>query len=504
MADDSTTDGESSNTTIRESAASEMSEDDIQKLDAEEARMRKKVEEVKLQRRTAEVKQRIQAYKSELRSLEDVSPANTKARAKNDGDNDNDIDDDEVHLKTPKKTPSKQARKHQREWAESARDERRSRHSESDRRMASRSVKVSENSQVKSKEKTVYHHIIARKHVAVKPIRLIKSNSKYIVINQDDCKNPSGPYKIHDKDTSVDNCYDYVVQQDGDRDESPRRSHHSNSHRETSHHQDHRDRRNSRDRRDQHRRAEEHQADRDREEAGRPFILYSSSHDSLTSHKSAESRKRGKGILQSGILARASDTVKYPQDWPHIALQGDRVTGSYTFHELDVKLFVTGELELISRIYISSGEQEGRLRLLRQLMYLSRVYEWPNILKLYAEVVTMIEEGSLSWLSSFEDTINWAINRDGVQGIVKGPKKPNTSNTQKKPQYRSARPTYCKDYQQNTCAFQDSKHWGFVNGERMQVEHICAACLIKRKEINQHGESSADCPCKAGTGPNTQ
>ena len=47
--------------------------------------------------------------------------------------------------------------------------------------------------------------------------------------------------------------------------------------------------------------------------------------------------KRGKKPihLQSGIYAKATDVVKCPQDWPHIALQGGKVGAAYSFLELD-------------------------------------------------------------------------------------------------------------------------------------------------------------------------
>ena len=208
--------------------------------------------------------------------------------------------------------------------------------------------------------------------------------------------------------------------------------------------------------------------------------------------------KRGKNPLQSGILAKATDTVKYPQDWPHIALQSDKAGGCYSFQDLDTKMFVTGELELISRLYVSDIERDGRIQLLKSLMYLSQVYDWKTILRLYTEVVSGIEQGLLTWSSQFDVTIGRSLQRQGPRS---GSRVTLTKNTvpQKKSGYKP-RPTYCKEYQNASCPFTEEKHWGTVNGERMQVEHICASCLIRRKEVAGHSENSTDCPCRSTRG----
>jgi len=197
------------------------------------------------------------------------------------------------------------------------------------------------------------------------------------------------------------------------------------------------------------------------------------------------------------MVAKPTDIVKFPQDWPHIALQCDKVGGAYTFQELDVRLFVTGELELLSSHSISPEEHEGRIRLLKQLMYLSKLYEWQVILKLYTEVVSKIERGFLIWNSNFEATINCGLQRHGnTKQPTRAPFKSNQYQTQKKGSGYKTRPTYCKEFQSNACTSLEDKHWAMVNGERMMVEHVCAVCLIKKRESHRHSEISPDCPSR--------
>ena len=207
--------------------------------------------------------------------------------------------------------------------------------------------------------------------------------------------------------------------------------------------------------------------------------------------------KRGKkkSQTQSGMCAQATDVVKNPQDWPHSALQGDRVGVSYSFRELDCKLFVTGELELISRADNTEAEHDGRILLLKHLMYLSKLYEWQTVLKIYAEVVARIESELLTWSGPFEPTISWAITTIGAVRLGSKPVQ-QKSSWNKKSGYKP-RPAFCKEYQSNTCPFSDDKHWGMLKGERVQVEHICTACLMKKGVVAQHGDQSTDCPTKS-------
>ena len=59
------------------------------------------------------------------------------------------------------------------------------------------------------------------------------------------------------------------------------------------------------------------------------------------------STKRGRH-LRSGMEARATDVVVNPQFWPHVALPLEQVGKSFAFAELDLRLLVAGELEIIT------------------------------------------------------------------------------------------------------------------------------------------------------------
>ena len=63
--------------------------------------------------------------------------------------------------------------------------------------------------------------------------------------------------------------------------------------------------------------------------------------------KSSKVQKRRKKSLKSGLHQKSADSVKFPQIWPHAALQYEFVSESVSFMSFDVKMFVAGELEII-------------------------------------------------------------------------------------------------------------------------------------------------------------
>ena len=98
--------------------------------------------------------------------------------------------------------------------------------------------------------------------------------------------------------------------------------------------------------------------------------------------KSSKVQKRRKK-LKSGLHQKSADSVKFPQIWPHAALQFEFVSESVSFMSLDVKMFVAGELEIIMSKQIWVSEKLGRLRLLKKIMYFLTLYKWKALLQFY-------------------------------------------------------------------------------------------------------------------------
>ena len=93
--------------------------------------------------------------------------------------------------------------------------------------------------------------------------------------------------------------------------------------------------------------------------------------ESEESDSGKKKKKDNKKKLKSGINAKASDRVKFPQRWPKAYLQFEFVNKQIKFDDLDFKQFVAGELEIMGEEDLSQTEKAGRLNLLKKIVYYS-------------------------------------------------------------------------------------------------------------------------------------
>jgi hypothetical protein len=120
----------------------------------------------------------------------------------------------------------------------------------------------------------------------------------------------------------------------------------------------------------------------------------SDSDSSNTSESDGDSKKKvfkSKRKVKSGMVARASDDVQNPQTWPQTALQYEYINKSVAFQDLDFKLFVAGELEIIISRKTKIDERNTRLSLLKKIVYYSNIYQWKALLYFYAAFLRQIE-----------------------------------------------------------------------------------------------------------------
>ena len=89
---------------------------------------------------------------------------------------------------------------------------------------------------------------------------------------------------------------------------------------------------------------------------------------------------------------KACNKVKHPQIWPHSVLQNEFVSEKVKFKDLDLKMFVAGELEILMT-KISKSEYKGRMRFLKKIVYFASLYDWKRLLQYYAAWLLRIEMG---------------------------------------------------------------------------------------------------------------
>ena len=123
----------------------------------------------------------------------------------------------------------------------------------------------------------------------------------------------------------------------------------------------------------------------------------SSDSSSASDDDNSKKKKKHKKHKKSGINAKASDRVKNPQRWPHAHLQYEFVNRQVKFDDLDMKMFIAGEMEIISADDLSDSERKGRLNLLKKIVYYTNMYEFKGLKAFYAAWLREIELGKKSW-----------------------------------------------------------------------------------------------------------
>ncbi|CAC5384008.1 unnamed protein product [Mytilus coruscus] len=111
----------------------------------------------------------------------------------------------------------------------------------------------------------------------------------------------------------------------------------------------------------------------------------SSSDDSSDYELSAKlSSKKKSKKLKSGLKIKSADKYEY-------------VSKDLEFKQLNFKMLVAGELEIINNFCKNKSEKQGRLKLLQKIAYFSFIYHWASVLEFYAAWLRLIELGRKTW-----------------------------------------------------------------------------------------------------------
>ena len=145
--------------------------------------------------------------------------------------------------------------------------------------------------------------------------------------------------------------------------------------------------------------------------------------------------------------------------------------------------FIAGEVRTIE-LCTEPAQILGRLRLLRRIAYTKlRGYDWPNIRKMYAAILTSIEARENTWDTSFDRFENILYRR------------PPTNNA-RPTKDREVKKWFCRDYNKSEGCTRTPPHKAPIgpSGIIRTLHHICAACWMKAKAENRHPEGHETCP----------
>ena len=198
------------------------------------------------------------------------------------------------------------------------------------------------------------------------------------------------------------------------------------------------------------------------------------------------------GKLRSGMLDKSTTSIKQKQVWPQKNLGEDWAEDELEFKQLRFEHLVAGETKTIETC-TEPAQILGRLQLLRRISYLRlRGFEWNLLRKMYAAILTSIETGENSWESNFDRFENMLYRRPQPDYKQKQDKHPEHTQSNKK--------WYCREWNKPEGCTKNNPHMAwFGSGHlavRKQVNHACAACILKGRTVNDHPEGHPECPYK--------
>ena len=198
----------------------------------------------------------------------------------------------------------------------------------------------------------------------------------------------------------------------------------------------------------------------------------------------SQASKKSKKSHKSGLYKKSSDTVKFPQIWPHSALQFEYVSESVSFMSLGIKMFVVGDLEVILSKRIGASEKLGRLKLLKKMMYFANIYEWKALLKFYAAWVRGIEIGLSKWSDNSSEI--------ETPMLACFPHKNRNLSRKELPKAQDL-VWWCPDYNKQACSL-SSSHQKVIKSQTRSVRHLCSVCYKNDKAKLEHPKASSACP----------
>ncbi len=213
-------------------------------------------------------------------------------------------------------------------------------------------------------------------------------------------------------------------------------------------------------------------------------------------HKNVNGELNGKGKergLKSGADEIASTSIQSRLRWPQSLLKYAHANKKYTFNTLpSFNLLVAGEMSCFLQGGLSREEIMGRMKLLRDSAYHCERFAWEAVRDFHYNVMLGIERGERSWDDSTMEIQTNTLLTANPPRSGSGVKSQQYGQSHRKSEVD--RKWWCAEFQRGTCSFQGKSHEATVRGTRRWVEHFCATCMQKIKQIKYHSESSRECP----------
>ncbi len=193
----------------------------------------------------------------------------------------------------------------------------------------------------------------------------------------------------------------------------------------------------------------------------------------------------------SGLKRTSTDYITQPQRCPQTFLGMKFSRQPVKFENLDFRLFVAGELAIISQGTGQwSREQRGRMSLLQDIVYSAGHYQWHAILSYYGQVISELESGARMWGDSTAE-----LRAQVLAPFVKSPNREGGQSAKKKSTATAPDDSllYCIDFNAGTCSYNEA-HSREIRGKQCVVQHMCSRCWRNAKVKAGHPQFDASCP----------
>ena len=230
----------------------------------------------------------------------------------------------------------------------------------------------------------------------------------------------------------------------------------------------------------------------------------SSEFSESSSDSGASSHRRRRNGQKSGIHETNKMYVKKRQKFPQAALRPEFLArkSSPTFEELQLPLFVAGEMEIILHkleAILQKGragkEVIARLHMLRKTAYRADYLDWPVLRSTHEAILRNIENGFAGWDSNFEAVEKQVLERSTSYKF--SPTTGGNKNAEDKARTKKERKWYCGAFNKGECEFTGAKHRQELLGKERTVHHICSSCMTEDSREASHSALAEECPHRA-------
>jgi hypothetical protein len=230
-----------------------------------------------------------------------------------------------------------------------------------------------------------------------------------------------------------------------------------------------------------------------RDQVDQQFETWGLSEPSHRAQRQEQANHTAAGKSCSGFSVKNSGQVNSTQEYAH---NHHKYAKNINFDSMTLGQFVAGEMEIIDSYCRYPAEVKGRKQLLKEICYLSDLWEWGTLKQYYKAVVEAIEGGFNQWGGDYTEIRNMIRDRAFALQAQRPPSPQAQSIGSPGQSTFPNGPYYCREWNLGTCT-QTGPHFGMLRGQSVEVQHICGKCAKSGRIMPDHNDTYMGCPNKS-------